>query len=99
VLFNFFNWCRVDRCNNQRIIDAIPLVVEQEMNQGAAEALYTRLLETLPREQDATEKMRALLREDPMVANRREFLQERKKQLQLIKARLDSFHRGAGSRY
>jgi hypothetical protein len=75
------------------------LVIEQELNQEAAETLYTRLMHTLLREPDAAEKMRALLREDPMVASKRAFLEERKKQLQLIKARLDSFHRGVGSRY
>jgi len=51
------------------------------------------LLESLPKGRDAPERIKALLSEDPVVARKRSFLEDRKVRLMEIKERLDDFHK------
>jgi len=75
----------------KRIIDYVPLTIEHELNQALANALQRSLFESFSAEGDATNRMKALLTEDPVVAKKREFLEERQTRLLRIKQRLDTF--------
>lgn len=75
----------------QRIIDYIPLAIEHELSQSLAINFRTRLFESLLQQPNAADKMKTLWSEDPALAKRRSFLQERQARLIQIKQRLDDF--------
>ena len=75
----------------QRIIDYIPLAIEHELNQSLAINFRTRLFESLLQQPNAADKMKILWSEDPALAKRRSFLEERRARLMQIKQRLDDF--------
>ncbi|KAG6912871.1 hypothetical protein DXG01_011442, partial [Tephrocybe rancida] len=79
---------------HKRLIDYVPLTVEHTLNQTLAGALQRSLFKSfLEHDGSGTDQdtMAALLIEDPVIAKRRVFLQDRKKRLLLIKERLDLF--------
>jgi vacuolar protein sorting-associated protein 1 len=51
------------------------------------------LFESLPKGNDASERTRALLSEDPLIERKRLSLEGKKEMLTQIKLRLDEFHR------
>ncbi|KAG6913069.1 hypothetical protein DXG01_009878 [Tephrocybe rancida] len=84
---------------HKRLIDYVPLTIEHTLNQTLASALQRSLFESFL-EHDGSgadqDTMAALLVEDPVIAKRRIFLQDRKKRLLLIKERLDLFEQALG---
>jgi Tfp pilus assembly pilus retraction ATPase PilT len=77
----------------QRIIDHVPLTVEQELTQRLANSIQNTLFQKLISGPGAPteEKMKELLGEDPAVAARRELLQAKRDRLVEMKKRLDRF--------
>ncbi|KAF9524508.1 P-loop containing nucleoside triphosphate hydrolase protein [Crepidotus variabilis] len=76
----------------QRIIDYIPLTIEHELNQNLANNIGNALIDKVM--QDTTEHrvtFEQLLSEDPVIAAKREELQNRRSRLLKIKAVLDKF--------
>ncbi|TFK32039.1 P-loop containing nucleoside triphosphate hydrolase protein [Crucibulum laeve] len=79
----------------KRIIDYIPLTVEHGLNQELSGQLPKALLSSFFEDPNATEKMKQLLSEDPVLTAKREGLEGRKLRLLQIKERLDAFKRGS----
>jgi len=77
----------------KRIIDHIPLIIEQGLNQAAVKKFKTSLFESLPKGHDAPERTKDLLCEDPIIARKRSQLGAKQARLMQIKQRLDGFHR------
>ncbi|KAG6819432.1 hypothetical protein H0H93_011920 [Arthromyces matolae] len=79
---------------HKRVIDHVPLCIENALNQSLAKGLSKHLLESL-QEGDADmsdqERMAELLEEDPEVAKKRVFLMDRLTRLKSIKQKLDMF--------
>lgn len=80
----------------KRIVDSIPLVIEHEFLQIAMTNFRASLFESLPKGHDASERTKALLSEDPVVARERSSLEGKRDRLTQIKLRLDEFHRKVG---
>jgi vacuolar protein sorting-associated protein 1 len=66
------------------------LVIEHELNQALANRLQEGLFQVLLKE---PERMGELLREDPVIAKRRKFLEDRIGRLVEIQQRLENFRR------
>jgi hypothetical protein len=77
----------------QRVIDHVPLTIEQELTQTFASNIHDTLLQKLVGGPEAptVERMKELLEEDPVMTARRNILQERRDRLVEIKRRLDRF--------
>jgi hypothetical protein len=81
------------------VIDYIPLTIEHELNQTLANNFETSLLKSLFEEPDASDVMKALLREDPALTTKRASLEERRVRLTEIKQRLDNFREDTVTEY
>ncbi|KAF8063625.1 P-loop containing nucleoside triphosphate hydrolase protein [Lyophyllum atratum] len=81
----------------KRIIDYIPLSIEHELSQALANTLQKSLLESLLTHTDVARNMKAMLTEDPALAKRRAFLEDRRDRLLQIKHRLDMFGQARGA--
>ena len=77
----------------QRIVDTVPLTIEQRLVQQVAEGMLPTLLSELEREK--AEDKRAMLDEDEEVASSRRSLRARKDRLLKIQDRLDRWEAAA----
>ncbi|EJF59398.1 hypothetical protein DICSQDRAFT_148489 [Dichomitus squalens LYAD-421 SS1] len=76
----------------KRLIDEIPRTIHRDFVEGFAHSLQTYLLDALDLGGDnASKRIQMLLEEDPRIRDDRVRLEERRKCLESIKARLDSF--------
>lgn len=66
-------------------------MIEHELNQALSLNLQKTLFDSLLGGSDVTKRMKELLSQDPSIASRRTFLEEKKTRLLQIKARLESF--------
>ena len=76
------------------MIDYVPLTIEHALNQAFAKNLRKSLFESLqlgPGDEGDRYWFADLLVEDPVLAKKRAFLEDRKSRLELIKKRLDTF--------
>ncbi|KAG6830725.1 hypothetical protein H0H92_015004 [Tricholoma furcatifolium] len=75
-----------------RIIDYVPLTIEHKLNQSIANHLQRSLFESLQQgEGTDRDKMVKLLTEDPSLATKRQFLEDRQRRLKIMKAKLNAF--------
>ncbi|KAG6887566.1 hypothetical protein C0992_011789 [Termitomyces sp. T32_za158] len=78
-----------------RIIDYVPLTIEHALNQALTKDLQKSLFESLQQIPDGEEAhgdwFADLLREDPVIARKRAFLEDRKSRLEQIKRKLEMF--------
>ncbi|KAH0580177.1 hypothetical protein H2248_001700 [Termitomyces sp. 'cryptogamus'] len=82
---------------HKRVIDYVPLTIEHALNQAFTKNLRKSLFESLqldPSDEADYDWFADLLIEDPLLAKKRTFLEDRKDRLELIKKRLDTFERG-----
>ncbi|PCH34568.1 hypothetical protein WOLCODRAFT_145375 [Wolfiporia cocos MD-104 SS10] len=76
----------------KRIIDHVPMTIQRDLCQLAADGIQKSLVTNLRlTDSDSSQKLNDLLAEDPVVMANRERLAKNKKQLESIKAKLDSF--------
>lgn len=75
----------------QRIIHSVPMTIEHSLNQPLAAAMHEILLRSIFSQNDSSDRMLALLSEEPEIAAKRETLESRRRQLLDIKAELDEF--------
>ncbi|KAG5640430.1 hypothetical protein DXG03_008696 [Asterophora parasitica] len=73
----------------KRVIDYVPLTIEHELNQTLAAHFQDSLLNRFLGKMGTPDQMKALLTEDPSLAKKREFLEDRRTRLQQIKRRLE----------
>ncbi|KAG6901313.1 hypothetical protein C0995_013794 [Termitomyces sp. Mi166 len=78
----------------KRIIDYVPLTIERALNQAFSKNLQKSLFESLQTDEADHHWFADLLLEDPVLAKKRGFLEDRKTRLELIKKRLDMFEHG-----
>ncbi|KAG6877110.1 hypothetical protein C0993_010223 [Termitomyces sp. T159_Od127] len=82
-----------------RIIDYVPLTIEHALHQALTKNLQKSLFESLQQIPDGQEArgdwFADLLSEDPVLARKREFLEDRESRLELIKKKLEVFEHGA----
>lgn len=77
---------------NQRVIDNIPLTIQQSLCQKLSETLQGHLIDELKLgEPDASKRFEELVAEDPSVEAERKELEFLKKKLSEIRDKLSSF--------
>ena len=74
----------------QRIIHSVPMTIEHSLNQPLAAIIHEILLRSVFAQSDS-DKMMALLGEEPEIAAEREALESRKRQLLDIRTELNEF--------
>ncbi|KDQ34204.1 hypothetical protein PLEOSDRAFT_1061762 [Pleurotus ostreatus PC15] len=77
----------------KRIIDAVPLAIERDLNRALSVSLSDALVQSLFEGPDMVNRMRNLVSEDPAIEQRRAELARRKGQLDEIRTRLEEFGR------
>lgn len=78
---------------SKRIIDAVPLTIERDLNRALSISLSDALVQSLFEGPDMVNRMRNLVSEDPAIEQRRAELARRKGQLEEIRTRLEEFGR------
>lgn len=76
----------------QRIIDYVPLAIEHALNQAFAEGLQNELFASLDfSSNDASERFKELMSENPTVAAKRRELEDKRRRIAEIQRKLNEF--------